>query len=313
MRFLELIRWNHWGESKLPFALWAAAAGFGSGGETDLPGFFLVGGYTLFLLAFGFLYNDYCDIDHDERAGKVTGMVRLQPAMRYLSILTALGCAGGIALLAGGGSAIWMAGGLLLAAFYSGGGLRLKGKGAAGIMSAAIAQWSVPVLVAAQRFHAWKDLWSLAVIGCLVGCRYMLIHQDVDMEADRLSGQVTFGTQVGKKSIEMGIRYLLSAEIFIVFCSLLGLALTGRLVLAVLLSLSFVVSIGAKTLSIGPWDQDFSHVSLASFYLILAPLVTYPFIPGLGLALMVLHALLVRKFLVGEIFRCWYSQHDGEI
>ena len=308
----NFIRWDHWGESKLPFGLWAIASGFGASNSSDVSGVFITGGYTLFLLAFGFLYNDYCDVDYDVRAGKVRGVARLRVWTKPLPALTAFCCALGISFLGDRSDTMLMGAGLLCAVIYSGGALRLKEKGIAGVISAAVTQWSVPAIIAANRFNSWKDLWPFIIIGCLAGCRWMLIHQRVDFQNDIKSGQITFGTQSGLSIVTTAISWILRTEHLVIVLAVIYQLATGRISLACSLILAYGISIGAEILSPGIWNYDFSRVSLAFFYLVLAPLATYPFIPVIGLIMMVLHILLVKKFLVGEIMRCWYSIQDGE-
>jgi 4-hydroxybenzoate polyprenyltransferase len=289
---LGLVRWDHWGESKLPFALWCGAIGFMIADfhyyKELLSGIY----YTTTLLAFGYTFNDLCDYRLDADAGKQSALSNLGAKWRFLPSTIFLFLNLLVILSVQGSVAIWMIVGLVITILYSIPFIRLKEKGVIGIVAGSIPQWSVPALVFAQSTGTWFQLWPFVMVGALLGSRHMLIHQLVDRSGDLKTGQQTLGANLPPEYIILLVllMYLPQRPVFLIF-----------------LLIAFVIVFVSERISRDKWDRNFNRVSLSFFYLVLGPMVTYTFLPWeIMTQFLVLHVLLVDDFLWGELQRNWY-------
>jgi len=192
--YVELTRWRDWAHSKLPFA-GAAALLFGVSPLHTL----LVLATVALWAAFGYGVNQVADVLPDARAGKRNGADALSSGARLAFV-------GGTAAAALGSSVLWARGpaapgllgaGLVLALAYSARPVRLKERGVAGVASAAIAQWTLPVVAIATAAPNGLDARAalIAALSAALGVRWMLIHQLHDAAADRRAGVQTFATE----------------------------------------------------------------------------------------------------------------------
>jgi 4-hydroxybenzoate polyprenyltransferase len=281
-------RWNEWSESKLPLlltALFYQALLAHSAADQALEPAALLGRFGVILavaclgLAFGYALNDFADRDVDRRAGKA-------------SLLGALGPLAGGALVVGlavaGVASLWLFYGqplvielgllcYLVGAAYSLPPLRLKERGFLGLVVGAAAQGSVPALAI---FAVFDDLgWEAALFGCLfllVGLRWMLVHQLIDLGADRETGVRTYVADQGRERALWQLRRL----VFPLEVACLGAVLVvmvGRLPAFGLLLLPYALYVGARILLAGGIRAAFSlegydRQPLADFYLVFWPL-----------------------------------------
>jgi 4-hydroxybenzoate polyprenyltransferase len=193
--WIQLARWRHWFQSKLPFitagALLLAPA---HASPRNIIAMMIT---VAMWAAFGYGINDVADRDVDDRAGKPNRAVRVtQASSTVFLVLMAGGALAMCRLWAADAAAIgFLAAGLILAAAYSIRPVRLKGRGVWGLIAAAAAQWSFPILaVSAAEPAGWMRpaTWSLSVLGLAIGLRWMAVHQLHDAAADRRTGVRTY-------------------------------------------------------------------------------------------------------------------------
>ena len=199
---LHIVRWNEWYDSKLPLV--AACAYYLSllhpaPWITSFKKVLISLLFYAFFISFGYLINDYCDRDLDQKAGKVREIHSLSNRV-VLILLVLLFAFGWIILIP-----FWNLGfplfimvfiSYLISIFYSLPPVRLKERGFLGLLGASIAQRFLPILVMGliwQDLHIEIIIWAL--IGFLVGMRYILIHQYEDLAADKTTGVQTFASR----------------------------------------------------------------------------------------------------------------------
>lgn len=200
----SLIRWREWNDSKVPlffvsFYYLCLAEPLPAG--KALARFALVTLFACLFLAFGYLINDYSDRDCDRRAGK-RKLIASLPDSTILIVLCLVGL-GGMAipfslianhLLGIGLTAITY----FFAVSYSLPPLRFKERGVWGLVVSAVAQRSFPVLVVFAMFdHYGLDAWLFSVLFGLIGVRWIVVHQLIDLQNDLQTGISTFATEAG--------------------------------------------------------------------------------------------------------------------
>ena len=141
--------------------------------------------------AFGHLVNDFSDREADRVAGKRNVLATLSERKARTLVLAA--AAVGIALAL----PYWQQPGVIvslisayaLAAFYSLPPLRLKERGAAGLIAATAAQRTLPCLVVfyAMNFWDWTAV-ALCALNTLIGVRHIVVHQILDARDDARAG-----------------------------------------------------------------------------------------------------------------------------
>lgn len=195
--FLSFFRAKEWYDSKIPFAM--AAYLYLCCYESAAYSPAVYGAYFLFFVAyfaFNYLFNDFCDMESDKKAGKIKP-VHSVGRPYVCGALTALALAGTFPLWALTGmkfSCVAMS--ILVYALgmsYSSRWTRLKEKGIWGVIVSSFAQRNSPVLMlltvadmSAGTFFCWM------VLVFVNGLRYILIHQYLDRENDSAAGTHTF-------------------------------------------------------------------------------------------------------------------------
>jgi 4-hydroxybenzoate polyprenyltransferase len=202
MEWIRLSRWRGWAGSKLPFLSAAALLLVPSLSPAVL---LAIMGTVAASAAFGYAANEVADRASDVRAGRTNHAATLSPTSWGLFL--ALTAGGGVAL-----SLIWapdaaapllVACALALGGAYSFRPLRLKERGLVGPLSAAAAQWGLPVLaIAAAEPRGWTRpaAWSLCLLGLALGARWIAVHQLGDISADRRAGVRTYASRGGDLS-----------------------------------------------------------------------------------------------------------------
>lgn len=201
-KWVQLARWPDWSTSKLPF-LGAAAILLA---PEDTPAIRVVAaiGMVLSWAAFGYCVNDVADQVSDFQASKVNRASDVSVKGWALFLTVTAGSSIGLSLLwtADLAAPILVLAGLLLASAYSLPPVRLKERGATGLVAGAVSQWVLPVLaISAAEPQGWisLDAWCLALLGLAIGIRWMAVHQLQDALADRRAGVRTYaagGAQV---------------------------------------------------------------------------------------------------------------------
>ena len=218
---LRLSRWREWAQSKLPFI--AGGALLLTPRDSSPHLLLLALASVAAWAAFGYAINDFADRATDRAAGKTNRAASMSGTSAAGVILVTGGVALGLAPLwsPDGTATILVATGLALSAAYSMPPFRLKERGGFGLVAAAAAQWSLPVLAVAEiEPHGWSTpaAGSIAALGFAIGLRWIGVHQLQDLAADRRAGVRTYALMGG--GVGRLIEIAFGGEAF-----LLGLAL----------------------------------------------------------------------------------------
>jgi len=229
-RVRAAVRWDEWYASKLPFAWTAcasAAVGSPLGDAAVLRRTAAVILFTCLCAAFGHVANDHADRECDGSAGKLTPVTSLTENAALL-VLAALGAAAlGALAMAVTNPAAAAAGvaALALSAGYSLRPLRLKERGAAGVWGAALAQRTLPVLVAFASLGTLRaEAWAFAAVAQLAGIRWMLVHQVADAANDRRAGVATYVAAAGEARARVLLRRVVLPLELLALAAALGTA-----------------------------------------------------------------------------------------
>lgn len=314
-----LVRWPEWSTSKLPFL--GAAAMLLASEDLSVGRLLAMLGTVSFWAAFGFGINDVADRECDGRAGKPNRAAALSPlSWSLFLVLTAAGAVG-LSLLWGANLAApgLVAVGLLLAGAYSLRPLRLKERGALGLVAGAASQWVLPVLALSAAVPAgWRrpDAWCLALLGLAVGVRWMSVHQIQDTAADRHADVRTYAATGGRVWPVLLGAFL--AEVVLLAAALM---LTWPRSLPALAALLFWIGQQALLRPRGePFQQKlrgYDHAPLAEYYFLLLP-VALAVARGLStpsfLALAAAFVVLGRGYVAmmsGEWYEAWQTRRAG--
>jgi 4-hydroxybenzoate polyprenyltransferase len=210
----RIVRWGDWGPSKLPPIL---ILGFlwilerrPPLGEAMLK---IVGAllFAAFAFSFGYLINDLSDRPDDRRAGKPNAMETLdgKQALIWLFALASGGVVVTLAAPAASGLLPVAMLGYATAVAYSA-GPRFKERGALGLLASALAQRAIPALFALLLFQDVQIEQSILIFAyTIVGLRWILMHQAIDYQRDRLTGVRTFLSQRDRRLARDLIRRVL--------------------------------------------------------------------------------------------------------
>ncbi len=181
--------------------------------------------------SFGYAINSYSDKKVDRLAGKKNTLsdlssasalfvVSLFPALALVALFTPRP-AEDVVILTTSIS-------FLLAWSYSVPPIRLKERGAFGLIAAACAQRVLPAVIVFRAFGIWNEVSvCLCVLGFLIGVRYMVVHQILDLSSDRCSGVNTIATTRGGKFMQdLLVRWLIPAEAITLLVSMILAART---------------------------------------------------------------------------------------
>lgn len=265
MKLLNFLSWRHWGLLRynsifqnvaLFFYVALARRWFGLDFLRDVGLFLLL---SLAGTAYGYLVNDWADLDLDRRAGKrnvFSGMGRAK-GVSVLAVVLALVVALGLPFVHRPGFLPLWGAWWLLATFYSLPPVRLKERGGLGLAATILAQQPLP---AAMAFAALGHLFTL---GALAFITYIALrgicsdvgHQMRDREKDAVAGARTFAVRHGHRAI---------ARIYGISLELETLLLGA--VLAVLLADLPLVPIGKWSIS-PVWPLVVGYLTLLPFTL----------------------------------------------
>jgi 4-hydroxybenzoate polyprenyltransferase len=210
-------RWDNWYDSKIPlfFVCMYYAALSRSTLNISVLGE-MAGLVAIFCVyaAFGHIVNSYSDRSMDIAAGKpnvlasITG--RRAQAMVWFTAIAGLVL---IFLLYRDRPMVQalLYFSFALAAFYSLPPVRFKERILLGPLTAALAQRTLPAIAVFQAMGGWN--WTaiaVCVLSTLIGCRYIVIHQIRDCEADTRAGIRTAATVLGAD----GLRRLTERLVF---------------------------------------------------------------------------------------------------
>jgi hypothetical protein len=150
-------------------------------------------------LAVSYVSNDFSDIEADKKAGKEKIIAKLPKPIIWLSlVLLTVICVLPVMLYVKNkmAAAVVLALTLFFGIAYSMPGIRFKEKGILGLVECSFAQRCMPMAVLWLFFDADAGnilLWVLwFALSFINGLRYILIHQYIDSDNDRLSDVHTF-------------------------------------------------------------------------------------------------------------------------
>ncbi len=194
--------------------------------------------------SFGYLCNDFFDIEKDAEAGKKNFLA----GKSFLLIITVFAIAGAFIFLPwwflpkNKISLILIFTQLLLFALYSIPPVRLKERGVAGIVTDAFYAHSIPVLLAAYTYAlaAGKpffvpDFIFLFLWQSVSGVRNILLHQAEDIEADKISGVSNFVSGLSALQFTRLLKGLIATELLLCIVFFLILSINNPLFLIVAL------------------------------------------------------------------------------
>lgn len=188
---IRLVRWKEWGASKIP-PLFAAGGAWlltnpPAAATHALARFAAWVMFCAFFLAFGYALNNYADRDADRRSVKSNEFADIDQrvGLLLLALLASFGAAVLTPFYVKRWVVILAAGAYLLGAAYSLPPARFKERGFAGVLVSAAAQRSLPLLVGMALFGGFDaGSWVLVLLFTLIGVRWILLHQLIDMPLD---------------------------------------------------------------------------------------------------------------------------------
>lgn len=276
------VRFDAWYASKVPFVwtacLFAAAASPLSDAAVEGRTAAVIV-FTCCCAAFGHVANDYADRDCDRLKGRISRAAGLTGRGAWLVMAALAGLS--LAFLAMAATIPAAVAGVAtpaLAAAYSLPPLRLKGRGAAGVWSAAAAQRTLPVLVAFAALAPLNaDAWAFAAVAQLAGIRWMLVHEIIDAPADRRAGIATHVARVGEARARALLRrVVLPLELAAIVAALWSTALSRPAVWAIGAAGILASGLGAllyrRRMQPAYSLEGFSRQPLAGFYYAIWPL-----------------------------------------
>ncbi len=272
--WIRLARWRDWFQSKLPF-ITAGALLLVPPDERPLTIVEMMV-TVAFWAAFGYGVNDIADRPADGRAGKANQAAQISIASRTLFLMFTAGGAVTVCLVWASDAAApaFVVAGLVMALAYSVRPIRLKERGVWGLLTAAVAQWSLPILaVSAAQPGGWLRplAWLLSALGLAIGLRWMAVHQLQDAAADRRADVRTYASS--------------GADVWVVLASAFAgeiVALVAILLLGWPMSIPAVIALAfwalwRTTLRRPPGSfrtklQGYEEAPLAEYYFLMLPL-----------------------------------------
>ena len=199
---INYLRADEWISSKVTMML-GMTAYFICINEISLPDALLIlVVFFLFISAFlaiSYVSNDFSDMEADKKAGKEKIIAKLPRPVIWLSLaaLTVI-CVLPVMLYAKNtiAAAVVLALTVFLGTAYSMPGIRFKEKGLLGLIECSFAQHCMPMMVLWLFLEANTKnviMWVVwFVLSFANGLRYILIHQYIDRENDRISNVHTY-------------------------------------------------------------------------------------------------------------------------
>jgi len=172
--------------------------------------------FSIFSTTYGYLINDFADIDLDKEHGK-SNTFSEDSKLKAISITTLFF---GISVLSGyffienyAFLPLWISW-ILISTFYSLPPIRLKEKGKTGLIFVVFAQRLIPILLVFSAFN-FSISWEIIVLAIYVffrGASSDINHQLEDFENDIVTGTSTFAVKLGQKKVISILRFSLEVE-----------------------------------------------------------------------------------------------------
>jgi len=197
-RFLKLIRWYDWYDSKLPLFFLAYYYLLIVHNELQLHSLILLlplGVFFASLASFGYMLNDYFDKSADRIVGKenLMGLLKDRQQILILMIILCINLFSFIPFYQHKFAIVFLLLSYLSSILYSAPPLRLKEKGISGVVCVSMAQRVFPIMIVFAIFEHFKfDTFIFALLSFLIGVRWILVHQILDHERDIQANVKTF-------------------------------------------------------------------------------------------------------------------------
>ena len=197
-RFLKLIRWYDWYDSKLPLFFLAYYYLLIIHNELYIQSLILflpLGVFFASLASFGYMLNDYFDKSADRIAGKENLMSLLKDWQQILILIIVLciNLFSFIPFYQHKFAIIFLLLSYLSSILYSAPPLRLKEKGISGVVCVSMAQRVFPIMIVFAIFEHFRlDTFIFTLLSFLIGVRWILVHQILDYDKDIQANVETF-------------------------------------------------------------------------------------------------------------------------
>lgn len=172
--------------------------------------------FSIFSTSYGYLINDYADIDLDKEHGKDNTFENdSKPKAFLISLLfLTLSVFAGLRFSDNQNFALLWLFWIMITTFYSLPPIRLKERGKIGLLFVVFAQRLIPILLVFTAFN-FEIGWELVLLAVYVffrGVSSDINHQLEDYENDITTGTSTFTVEQGKKKVRAILRFSLEAE-----------------------------------------------------------------------------------------------------
>jgi 4-hydroxybenzoate polyprenyltransferase len=271
--FFTVIRWKEWATSKIPFFFSCMFYAALARPATDTGVMFEMLGLLLILClyaAFGYSLNAIVDRDTDRAAGKrdkLGEMPERRVSVSFWSIVVA-GIAAPLLIYWDRPDVLAVLGiAYAVALGYSAPPIRLKERGIAGIICAAAAQRTIPVILifVAMRHWGWTAFW-LCALSTLIGIRYIIIHQILDEKGDLATGARTSATTHGTIALRHALKMaIFPTECAVLFVTVVSMA-TSHLAVAVMTAI-YLAWLFLQYLTLGN-ENEYRRFSVDSYYVL---------------------------------------------
>lgn len=161
--------------------------------------------FSLSLVAYGYLINDFADVDLDKKAGKINVFLGVshRKALLIITIIFLFMIVSGISFLKNRSFFILWFLWFLLTTFYSSPPLRLKERGLMGLIATILGQQPLPAILmfSAMNYLFGWDVLIFIIYITLRGISADVGHQMRDRQHDVSAGASTFAVQKGDIAI----------------------------------------------------------------------------------------------------------------
>lgn len=226
--------------------------------------------------AFGYGLNEVCDQSTDlacYKLNRARGLSNRKIALflvttAIVSVLPILVWADNFLAL------FFVVSGIVLSICYSAPPMRIKERNIWGVITAACAQWMMPVLAIASAVSDNLNILEGALLGLvalMVGVRWMCIHQYQDLENDLLAGVHTLAT--AGTPMKHLLRQVFALELAVLGAFLL-LTWPRSSLAAILFAAWFVaalVTFSRKSAAFDDRLSDYASTPLATYYFVALP------------------------------------------
>ena len=185
--------------------------------------------FSIFATTYGYLINDYSDIELDRLHGKANtfkddSRFKALAILLLIIVLSIISC---YPFLGNTYFIVWAVSWFVIATFYSLKPIRLKERGTVGIVFVVMAQRVLPALIIFSVFHFdhWLDISLLLLYILFRGFSSDVNHQLSDYYKDQATGTSTFAVSKGYQRVSRIFYFSLNAERILLALILIRLTL----------------------------------------------------------------------------------------